>query len=80
MEFELFRVTCHTFGVSKVKVDNWVQLLKIGKLQLNSGVVVVLSVSEIDQIIQNSYFKIMVVIKLRVKFCAVLKATSVQSC
>ena len=61
-------------------MDNWVQLLKIGKLQLNTGVVVVFSVSEIYQIIQNSYFEVMVVIKLRVKCCAVLKVASVQSC
>ena len=77
MEFELFRVACHTFfGVPKIKVDDWVERLNVGELQLKAGIVVVLSVSEIDQIIQNSYFAVMVVIKLRVKACAILKTAS----
>ena len=81
MEFELFRVACKTFfGVSQIKVDDWVERLEVGELQLNAGIVVVLSVSEIDQIVQNSYFEVVLVIKLRVKPRAVLKATRGQSC
>ena len=48
MEFELSRVACHTFfDVSEIKVDDWVERLKVGELQLNAGIVIVLSVSEI---------------------------------
>ena len=54
MEFELFWVPCRNFFTApQIKVDDWVERLKVGELQLDAGVVVVLSVPEIDQIVQN---------------------------
>ena len=80
MEFELFWIPCRNFfAAPQIKVDDWVKRLEVGELQLDVGVVVVLSVPEIDQIVQNPQSEVVLVFSLGVKACAVLKSASVQS-
>ena len=54
MKFEFFRVPCYSFfAAPQIEVEDWVERLEVGELQLDAGVVVVLSVPEIEQIVQN---------------------------
>ncbi|MCV6575013.1 MAG: hypothetical protein OIF58_04690, partial [Cohaesibacter sp.] len=60
-----FWIPCHNFFVApQIKVDDWVKRLEVGELQLDVGVVVVLSVPEIDQIVQNPQSEVVLVFSL----------------
>ena len=62
MKFEFFRVPCHLFfAAPQIEVDDRVEYLEVGELELDARLLVVLSVPEIDQTVQNSQFEVVLV-------------------
>ena len=68
MKDQLLWIICLVrFISSKIEVDQWKKSGEVNNIQLSPCIIVILSVTEINHILQNSFFEIRCVIQFWIK-------------